>query len=198
MVVRIKRIGEVTRNTTETKIYVKINLDGDGKYDVKTGVGFLDHMLELFAKHGSFDLICKAEGDTYIDFHHTVEDVGISLGVAIKEALGDKIGIKRYGTFHLPMMEALTRVSLDLSGRGFLSFNCEFTKDKVGEFDTELVEEFFYSLAYNGGINVHMDLIRGTNTHHIIESFFKGFAKALQEAVNIINDKIQSTKGVIQ
>lgn len=195
--VKIKRIGEIIRNTTETKINIKINLDGVGEYEVATGVGFLDHMLELFAKHGSFDLTCKAVGDTHIDFHHTVEDVGISLGLAIKEALRDKVGIKRYGTCHLPMMEALTRVSLDLSGRGFLSFNCEFTKDKVGEFDTELVEEFFYSLAYNAGINVHMDLIRGTNTHHIIESFFKGFAKALQEAVNIINNRIQSTKGVI-
>ena len=193
----MNRIAEVKRTTSETDIFVKINLDGSGKRNINTGVGFFDHMLDLFAKHGGFDLECIAKGDTHIDYHHTVEDVGIALGNVIREALGNKAGIKRYGTFYVPMMETLTRVSLDLSGRGYLSFNCKFERDKVGEFDTELTEEFFFSVAQNGGINMHMDLIRGDNTHHIIESFFKSFARAIRQAIrrNSWNKIIPSSKG---
>ncbi|OQY09262.1 MAG: imidazoleglycerol-phosphate dehydratase [Fusobacteriia bacterium 4572_132] len=187
----------IKRETFETQIELEINLDGTGKREIKTKVGFFNHMLELFAKHGSFDLRCEANGDIDVDYHHLVEDTGIVLGEAIKKALGDKRGIKRYGTFYIPMMETLTRTSLDLSGRGFLSFNCDFKKEKVGEFDTELVEEFFYSVAYNAGINLHMDLIRGYNTHHIVESFFKSFARALKEACIIEGTEIPSTKGKI-
>lgn len=193
----MNRIAEVKRTTSETDIFVKINLDGSGKRNINTGVGFFDHMLDLFAKHGGFDLECIAKGDIHIDYHHTVEDVGIALGNVIREALGNKAGIKRYGTFYVPMMETLTRVSLDLSGRGYLSFNCKFERDKVGEFDTELTEEFFFSVAQNGGINMHMDLIRGENTHHIIESFFKAFARALRESVTVEGSDIPSTKGII-
>lgn len=188
---------EKKRETYETKIELSINLDGKGISKINTGIGFFNHMLELFAKHGNFDLICNVKGDIDVDFHHTVEDVGIVLGQAIKEALGDKKGIKRYGTFYIPMMETLSRATIDLSARGYLSFNCKFEREKVGEFDTELVEEFFYSVCANGGINMHLDLIRGENTHHIIESMFKAFARALNEAVKIEGDSIPSTKGVI-
>jgi imidazoleglycerol-phosphate dehydratase len=191
------RIGEIKRTTSETDISIRINLDGSGKRNINTGVGFFDHMLDLFAKHGNFDLECIANGDIHIDYHHTVEDVGIAIGTAIKDALGNKAGIKRYGTYYIPMMETLTRTSVDLSGRGYLSFNCKFERDKVGEFDTELTEEFFFSVAQNGGINMHMDLIRGDNTHHIIESFFKSFARALKESVTIEGTEIPSTKGII-
>lgn len=191
------RTSIIERKTNETKIKLDLNLDGSGKYDVKSDIGFFKHMLELFTKHGNFDLNCDLEGDTYVDYHHLVEDTGIVLGEAIKNALGDKRGIKRYGTFYVPMMETLVRVSLDCSGRGHIVFNAKFEKEKVGNFDTELVEEFFYSLAYNAGINVHMDLIRGTNTHHIIEAFFKAFARALKEAVTIVGNEIPSTKGII-
>lgn len=191
-----RKIG-IERGTFETKIKLSIDLDGTGKSKIKTGVGFFNHMLELFAKHGGFDLEVEVEGDIDVDFHHTVEDTGIVLGNAIKEALSDKRGIARYGTFYVPMMETLTRTSLDLSGRGHLVFNCKFEREKVGNFDTELVEEFFHSVATNGGINMHMDIIRGENTHHIVESFFKSFARALKEAVKIEGDSIPSTKGVI-
>ena len=193
----VKRSIVITRKTKETDIYLNINLDGNGKSEINTGIGFFDHMLYLFCKHGNFDLIVKVSGDLHVDFHHTVEDIGIVLGSAIKNALGDKKGIKRYGTFYVPMMETLARASLDLSGRGHLVFDYKFEKEKVGEFDTELVEEFFYSVAANGGINLHLDLIRGSNVHHIIEAFFKAFARALKEAVIVEGDIIPSTKGVI-
>lgn len=193
----MRRVAEISRKTKETDVYVKIDLDGKGSGVIDTGIGFFDHMLDLFAKHGGFDLNVKVIGDIHIDFHHAVEDTGIVLGNAIREALGEKRGIKRYGTFYVPMMESLTRVSLDLSGRGHLLFNCIFEKEKVGNFDTELVEEFFFSVASNGGINMHMDLIRGTNVHHIVESFFKAFARALKEAAAVEGDDLPSTKGVI-
>lgn len=191
------RVAETERMTTETQIKMSINLDGEGKNRIDTGVGFFNHMLQLFARHGEFDLECSVIGDLDVDAHHTVEDTGIVLGTLIKQALGDKKGIKRYGTFYVPMMETLTRVSLDISNRGFVSFNGDLKKEKAGEFDTELTEEFFYSVAYNAGINMHIDVIRGENTHHIIESIFKAFARALKEAVKIEGDKIPSTKGVI-
>lgn len=193
----MERIAGIERKTSETDIKLEINLDGSGKGTINTGIGFFDHMLNLFAKHGSFDLECFVKGDIHIDFHHTVEDVGIVLGDAIKKALGDKKGIKRYGTFYVPMMETLSRTSLDLSDRGYLFYNVELEHGKVGEFDTELAEEFFYSVANRAGINMHIDLIRGKNTHHIIESIFKSFARALKEAVTISGNDIPSTKGVI-
>lgn len=192
------RETKIVRKTRETDIVFYINLDGTGECEVSTGVGFIDHMLELFSKHGNFDVKCTAVGDTHVDAHHTTEDIAIVMGQAIREALKDKRGINRYGTFYVPMMETLSRVSLDISGRGFLSFDYKFDNEKVGEFDTELVEEFFYSIAYNGGINLHIDVIKGKNTHHIIESIFKAFARALREAVNITGDKIPSSKGMIQ
>lgn len=194
----MKRETNIERKTRETDIKLYINLDGNGECEVNTGVGFLDHMLELFAKHGNFDIKCEAKGDINVDAHHTTEDIAIVLGQAIKECLKDKKGINRYGTFYVPMMETLSRVSLDISGRGYLAFDYKFENEKVGEFDTELVEEFFYSIAYNGGINMHIDVIRGKNTHHIIESIFKAFTKALKEAVAITGDKIPSSKGMIQ
>ncbi|MGM0508487.1 MAG: imidazoleglycerol-phosphate dehydratase HisB [Fusobacteriota bacterium] len=193
----IKRESIIKRKTNETNIDLKINIDGSGNSKIITNVGFLDHMLELFSRHGNFDLDCKADGDIQVDFHHITEDIGITLGLAIREALGDKKGINRYGTSYVPMMETLTRTSLDLSGRGFLNFNHDFKYGKVGDFDTELVEEFFYSVAYNGGINMHLDLIRGKNIHHIIESFFKSFARALDKATQVTGDRILSTKGII-
>lgn len=155
-------------------------------------------MLELLAKHGDFDIECTAKGDIEVDYHHTTEDIAIVIGQAIKETLGNKIGINRYSTIHIPMMETLARVSLDLSGRGFLSFDYEFKSEKVGTFDTELVEEFFYSIAYNGGINLHIDVLKGKNVHHIIEAIFKAFARSLKEAVKITSDKLPSSKGLIQ
>jgi len=194
----MKREAKITRKTRETNIELHLNIDGTGKCEVDTGVGFLDHMLELFAKHGKFDINCKADGDIEVDDHHTVEDIAIVMGQALKAALGDKKGICRYGMFYIPMMEALCRVTLDLSGRGHLSFDYKFEKEKVGTFDTELVEEFFYSIAYNGGINLHIDVLKGRNTHHIIESIFKGFTRALREAVKVVGDDIPSSKGLIQ
>ena len=191
------RKKRIKRDTTETKIDILFNLDGTGKYTIDTKIGFFNHMLELFAKHGKFDLDVKMEGDIHIDFHHSVEDVGIVLGQAIKEALGEKKGIKRYGTFYVPMMEALSRATLDISNRGYLVFKADLNGEKVGEFDTELVEEFLFSVCNNAGINLHIDLIRGKNTHHIIESIFKSFARALYEATRIVGEDIPSTKGII-
>lgn len=196
----MERVAEIKRKTEETDIEVKINLDGTGKYDISTGVGFYDHMLNLFTKHGLFDITIKATGDLYIDAHHTVEDVGIALGNVIKKALGDKQGIKRYGTSYLPMDETLAFVSLDLSGRAFLVFDCEIEKTILGNFETELVEEFFRAVAFNAGITLHARILYGSNLHHIIEALFKAFARALREATTI-DDRItgvMSTKGVLE
>ena len=190
----------VQRKTKETDISLAIALDGSGKSAISTGIGFFDHMLDQIARHGLFDLEIAAKGDLHIDDHHTVEDVGIALGQAIKQALGDRKGIRRYATAHVPMDEALTRVSLDLSGRAFLVFETQFPTPKIGTFDTELVREFFQALAGNCGANVHVDNIRGANSHHIAESCFKALARALREAVEIDprqSDAIPSTKGVL-
>ncbi|MDP4177757.1 MAG: imidazoleglycerol-phosphate dehydratase HisB [Bacillota bacterium] len=193
------RTSKISRKTGETDIEVSINLDGEGKYDINTGVGFFDHMLSLMAKHGIFDLSVKAKGDLYVDSHHTVEDVGIVIGNCIKEALKDKNGIKRYGTSFVPMDEALGTVSLDVSGRPFLVFDAEFTASTLGNYDTEMTEEFFRALAFNAGITLHAKVVYGKNNHHMIEALFKALGRALREAVTI-DDKIKgvmSTKGCI-
>ena len=194
------RISEIKRTTAETDIYIKLNLDGSGKSDISTGVGFLDHMLVLFSKHARFDLEVKCNGDTYVDDHHTCEDIAIALGKAIYDALGDKKGIVRYGNMILPMDEALILTALDISGRGMLVYNLDIPSEKVGTFDTELVEEFFRALAVNAGITLHINQLAGKNSHHIIEGAFKSVARCLNCAV-CVNEKfkneIPSTKGVI-
>lgn len=194
------RIAEINRKTNETDISLKLNLDGSGKSEIKTGCGFLDHMLTLFASHARFDLSITCKGDTYVDYHHTVEDIGIALGQALKEALGDKRGIIRYGSMLLPMDEALIQTAVDISGRDYLSFGLSILAEKVGDFDTELVEEFFLSLVRNSGITLHINQLAGKNSHHIIEGTFKSVARALKQAVAIDSanaDEIPSTKGVL-
>lgn len=194
------RIAEINRKTNETDISLKLNLDGSGKSEIKTGCGFLDHMLTLFASHARFDLSITCKGDTYVDYHHTVEDIGIALGQALKEALGDKRGIIRYGSMLLPMDEALIQTAVDISGRDYLSFGLSIPAEKVGGFDTELVEEFFLSLVRNSGITLHINQLAGKNSHHIIEGTFKSVARALKQAVAIDSanaDEIPSTKGVL-
>ena len=193
------RASEIERNTSETKIKIKFDLDGKGGSKVNTRIGFFDHMLTLLAKHGLFELELDAKGDTYVDSHHTVEDVGIVLGQAIKEAIGDKKGIARYGSASVPMDECLTRVDLDISGRPFLVFNAEFSNDNIGEMQSEMVQEFFRAVAFNSGMTLHINLVYGSNDHHIAESIFKAFARALDMAVQIdprING-VLSTKGVL-
>lgn len=193
----VARKAIVNRKTSETDISITIDIDGSGKAEVETGIGFFDHMLISFAKHGLFDLKVKVEGDLYVDCHHTIEDTGIVLGQAIKEAIGDKKSIKRYGSMMLPMDETLVLCALDLSGRPYLVFDSEFTTDRVGYFDTEMVKEFFYAISYSAGMNLHLKKLDGSNNHHIIEAMFKAFAKALDEATMIdprIKD-VQSTKG---
>ena len=177
-----QRIGTITRNTKETQITLTINLDGSGKADISTGIGFFDHMLNSFARHGLFDLTVKATGDLEVDCHHTIEDVGIVLGQAIAQAVGDKKSICRYGDCILPMDEALILCAIDLSGRPYLVFESQFTSDMVGYFDTQMVKEFFYAISYSAGMNLHIRKITGENDHHIIEGMFKAFAKALDEA----------------
>ena len=193
------RIATITRKTKETDISLTINIDGKGTSEVSTGIGFFDHMLEGFAKHGFFDLKATCEGDLVVDSHHTIEDVGIVLGTAIKEALADKKSIKRYGSFILPMDETLVLCAIDLSGRPYLNFDAEFNTERVGYFDTEMVKEFFYAVSYSAGMNLHIKVLDGTNSHHIIEAMFKAFSKALDEATTIdprITDYL-STKGTI-
>ncbi len=194
------RKAEIERNTNETKIKMTLDIDGTGKYNNKTGVYFLDHMLDLFAKHGRFDLNVICDGDVEVDFHHSVEDIGIALGKCFNEALGDLKGVKRYGNFYLPMDETLTNVAIDLSGRSILVFNVNIPTQKVGEFDTELVKEFFIAFTRNINVTIHINTMYGENSHHIIESIFKGVARALSEAVTIddrYRDEIPSTKGVL-
>ena len=193
------RTASITRKTSETDINVALCLDGSGKADIDTGIGFFDHMLKSFAKHGFFDLTLKVKGDLYVDCHHTIEDTGIVLGEAIKIALGDKKSIRRYGNMMLPMDETLVLCAIDLSGRPYLNFKAEFTSDRVGGFDTKMVKEFFYAISYSAGMNLHIKQIDGDNNHHIIEAMFKAFAKALDEAVSIdprITD-VLSTKGAL-
>jgi imidazoleglycerol-phosphate dehydratase len=191
------RKSNIIRNTNETKISVELNIDGTGKYEINTGIGFFDHMLELFAKHSLIDLKLKAVGDTHIDFHHTVEDVGIALGQAFTTALNDKRGIARYGFFLLPMDETLIEAALDFSGRSHLNFDVELFVNKVGNFDTELTEEFFKAFSDNAKINLHIVKRYGKNSHHIIEGIFKAVARSIKTAVKIENDDIPSTKGVL-
>lgn len=191
------RQASIQRNTAETKIRLTVNLDQQEPVQIDTGVGFFDHMLTLFARHGRLSLVVKAEGDLWVDSHHTVEDVGIVLGQALKQALGDKVGINRYGTSFVPMDETLGMASLDLSGRSYLVFDANFDNPKLGAFDTELVEEFFQALAFNLQMNLHLKILHGKNNHHKAESLFKATGRALREAVTI-NPEIKgvnSTKG---
>ncbi|MBO6133486.1 MAG: imidazoleglycerol-phosphate dehydratase HisB [Lachnospiraceae bacterium] len=191
------RKGEFHRKTGETDIKVEIDLDGRGETQISTGIGFFDHMLTGFGRHGFFDLRVEAKGDLEVDSHHTVEDTGIVLGTAIKEALGDKKGIKRFGFFILPMDEALVLVSLDLSGRPYLVYEAEYKSEKIGTLDTQLIREFFYALSYSAGMNIHIKVLSGMNDHHIAEATFKSFAKALDQATGFDdrNPDILSTKG---
>lgn len=193
----MNRTAEITRKTKETDITLKLNLDGSGTADISTGIGFFDHMLEGFSRHGFFDLSCKVQGDLHVDGHHTVEDTGIVLGKAIAQAVGDKKGIRRYGSFILPMDDALALCAVDLCGRPYLNFDCTFPVERVGALDTELVREFFYAVSYSAGMNLHIKLLDGLNAHHMIEASFKAFAKALDQAVSFdprITD-VLSTKG---
>ena len=192
------RKASIRRSTKETDVEVVVDLDGAGAASISTGIGFLDHMLELLARHSRIDLTVKAKGDLHIDQHHTTEDIGIALGQAVKQALGDMKGLTRYADVHVPMDEALTRVALDVSGRPFLVFNAEFVRDKVGSFDTELVQEWFQAFAMNSGVTLHVATLYGTNDHHIAESCFKGLARALRVALAIdprAANKVPSTKG---
>lgn len=191
------RTAEIKRVTNETNITLFFDIDGSGKAEIATGIGFFDHMLNSFARHGFFDLKVKVTGDLYVDCHHTIEDTGIVLGEAIKKAVGDKKGMKRFGSFLLPMDEALILASLDLSGRPYLVYDVNLTSDRVGYFDTEMVKEFFYAISYSSGMNLHLKQMAGSNNHHIIEGCFKAFGKALDEATRYderITD-VLSTKG---
>ena len=192
-----ERVSEISRVTGETNIYVKLNIDGSGKSDIDTGIGFFDHMLDAFARHGLFDLTVKVTGDLNVDGHHTVEDTGIVLGQAIREAIGDKKGIRRYGSMILPMDETLALCAIDLCGRPYFVMNAEFSSPMVGDFDTQLVSEFFYSVSYSAMMNLHLRIIEGVNEHHKIEAMFKAFSKALDQATmydSRISD-VLSTKG---
>ena len=193
------RSDKIARSTAETSIELELLIDGTGKTDIRTGVGFLDHMLVLFAKHGRFDLSVTCDGDLDVDQHHTVEDIGIVLGQTFNKSLGTKEGIERYSTVSTPMDEALSTVSLDISGRSFLVYNVEGLKDKVGDFDTELVEEFFLAFTRHANVTLHINLQYGKNSHHIIESIFKSFGRALRIASSINPDVvgIPSTKGIL-
>lgn len=193
------RKAEIKRKTNETDINIRLNIDGSGKSTIDTGVGFFDHMLTLFTKHSLMDIEVSCKGDTFVDCHHTVEDVGIALGQAINKALGEKKSITRYGTCFLPMDEALAMVSLDISGRSYLVFDAEFSTPKLGDFDTEMVEDFFQAFASSCGVTLHVKVMYGRNTHHIIEAIFKAFAKAMDTAT-LVDRRITgvpSTKGVL-
>lgn len=194
------RTAQINRNTNETKIQLSINLDGRGEYENKTGVGFLDHMLDLFARHGRFDLTVKCDGDTWVDDHHTVEDVGIALGSAMRMALGNMKGIVRYGSMMLPMDESLVLCAVDISGRATLGWKMEIPAAKVGTFDTELVKEFWLGFSRSLGATIHFQQLAGENSHHIIEAMFKGAGRALGQAVAIdarYADEVPSTKGIL-
>lgn len=195
----MERYSKIVRKTGETDIALSLGIDGNGKTNIDTGIGFFDHMLNSFARHGLFDLDVKAIGDLIVDCHHTIEDVGIVLGEAIKEAIGDKKAIKRYGSVILPMDDALILCAIDLSGRPYFAYDVELTVDRVGNFDTEMVKEFFYAVSYGAKMNLHIKMLSGSNNHHIIEGIFKAFAKALDEAT-IIDPRITdvlSTKGTL-
>ncbi len=194
------RVSEIKRRTKETDIFLKLDIDGTGKSDIDTGCGFMDHMLTLLAKHARFDIEIKCEGDTYVDYHHSIEDIGIVLGKALDECLGEKRGIKRYGSMLLPMDESLIMTALDISGRSCLVYNLDIPTQKVGDFDTELVREFFEGFVRNSNITLHINQISGMNSHHIIEGAFKSVARSLKEAVSLDKDyanEIPSSKGVL-
>lgn len=194
------RDASLTRKTKETSIEVRLDPDGTGNYDVSTGIGFLDHMLEQLSRHSLMDLYVRADGDLHIDFHHTTEDVGIAIGEAVKQALGDRRGITRYGMAEIPMDETLTRVALDISGRPYLIWRVAFSKPKLGDMDTELFKEWFQAFAQAAGITLHIENLYGENNHHIVESCFKGLARALRQAMTIdprAAESIPSTKGVL-
>lgn len=194
------RTAEINRKTNETDISLKVSLDGTGKSEIASGCGFLDHMLTLFARHGRFDITLSCKGDTEVDYHHTVEDIGIALGDAFKAALGDMRGIVRYGSFILPMDETLILSAVDISGRAYLAYGLDIPAQRVGEFDTELAEEFFLGFVRHAGVTVHLKQLAGTNSHHIIEGAFKAFARSLAAAVKIeqaYKNEIPSTKGVL-
>ena len=194
------RSAEIKRTTAETSIELKLNLDGTGAGKIETGVGFMDHMLTLFARHARMDLDVVCKGDTLVDDHHSVEDIGICLGAAIAQAVGDKRGIRRYGSMLLPMDEALVLCALDLSGRSCMRYTAQIPSQKIGTFDTELVEEFFLGLTRSAGLTLHLRQMDGTNSHHIVEAMFKAFGRALREAVSIdesLGGEIPSTKGVL-
>ena len=192
-------IAKIERTTKETDINITLDLDGSGKSSVSTGIGFFDHMLEGFAKHGFFDLDCTVKGDLQVDGHHSVEDCGIVLGQAIAKAVGDKAGIRRFGYFILPMDDALVLCAVDLCGRPYLNFECDFNTERVGALDTELVREFFYAVSYSAGMNIHVKKLAGSNSHHVIEAMFKAFAKALDDAVSYDPrvTGVLSTKGAL-
>ncbi len=195
----MERISEIIRNTKETQISVRLNLDGSGQYQIQTGIGFFDHMLEGFARHGLFDLEIKVSGDLHVDCHHTIEDTGIVLGQAIREAVGDKKGIRRYGSRILPMDEVLVLCALDLGGRPYYRSDAVFPTERIGTMDTEMVREFFYAVSYSAAMNLHFKMLESGNSHHIAEGMVKAFAKALDEAVSFdtrITD-VLSTKGII-
>ena len=195
------RRAEISRETSETAITVTLGLDGEGRADIATGIGFLDHMLTALARHGLFDLTVRAKGDLHIDFHHTTEDVGIVIGQCLRQALGDKRGIRRYGAAVIPMDEALAEAAVDISGRPFLAWSVSFAQPKIGEMDTELFEEFFRALAFNAGITLHVTQKAGTNAHHVAEACFKALARALREALEPdprAISAIPSTKGVLE
>ncbi|MFN5299047.1 MAG: imidazoleglycerol-phosphate dehydratase HisB [Planctomycetaceae bacterium] len=194
-----RRVAKIERKTAETEVALELNLDGTGQANVATGVGFLDHMLTLLARHGLFDLTVRAQGDVHVDFHHTVEDVGICLGRAIRDALGDKRGLSRYGSLALPMEETLMTTAVDLSGRAWLVMQVRFPTEKIGAFDTELVETFWQAVAANGLFNLHFVLHHGSNSHHIAEAMWKGFARALRQAVAIDPRErdVPSSKGTL-
>lgn len=195
------RKATVDRKTTETDVTATVDLDGNGVFDISTGVGFLDHMLEQLSRHSLIDISLKARGDIHIDFHHTTEDSGIALGQAVARALGDRKGIRRYASLHLPMDEALTRAAIDVSGRPYLIWKVAFNRPKIGDFDTELVREWFQAFAMNAGVTLHVETLYGDNSHHIAESCFKALARCLREAIAIDprqKDRIPSTKGSLQ
>ena len=194
------RTAELKRTTAETNIYVSVDLDGNGETSIESGIGFLDHMLVLLSRHSGISMTVTCNGDTEVDDHHSTEDIGIALGTVVREALGDKKGIRRYGTMILPMDEALVIAALDISGRGGLYYDVPFLTEKIGTFDTELVEEFMHSFAMNAGITLHLRKLAGTNSHHVAEACFKGLGRALREAVSMderFKDSVPSTKGVL-
>lgn len=191
------RKAEITRKTAETDISLLMHLDGEGKSEINTGIGFLDHMLTLFSKHGKIDMILDCKGDLEVDFHHTVEDIGIVIGKALEKCLEDKKGIKRYASDFVPMDETLVQASIDISGRAYLVFNSDFPKNKVGDIDTELFEGFFRALVNHAKITLHVNLMYGKNTHHIVEAIFKCVGRIIKEASKIDGNEVMSTKGLI-